>query len=165
MKTFKLWLESDIDRESLNQFLRTQKDWANRRQSGEETEDFRLDQRNQIQNLIDVSKSKIVDILNSSFSKEWKEYSDWEKEANKKGIIWGSFSPNFEKLGPHLKIGTSFDFSNDAEAVVTKDFYDLLMWREIIKTTQKALENSSSAGMSTQLAQGVTRLAALFPKK
>lgn len=159
---FRQFIEADeFDRNSLNQYLRQQGDWRQQRMSGQTRDQFQYGsgQLEQIGKMIEAAKAKVEQIINTNFRQEWPMYKKWEDAAHSGGFLFGHFSPNFEKLGPAIQIGPAFDFSQHDKVTVTQEFYNLLMWRGIVKATISAYENADNINSMTSLAQGVRRLA------
>lgn len=63
-------------------------------------------------------------------------------------------------MGPRYKIG-NFDFNNPDTVVVSQDFYNLLMYREIIRSLEKSITDNHQVNV-LRVNTALRRLAGLF---
>jgi hypothetical protein len=150
----------NYNRDILNQLLAKIQQWRQSRRTGSK-QDFSYDQKEieEVKNVVNLSKQKCLDKLNNHFSKEWKQYLVWEKNLTDQNLLFGH-DANLSGMGPRYKIG-NFDFNSPDTVVVSEDFYNLLMYREIIKSLEKSIKDNHQVNV-LRVDTALRRLAGLF---
>lgn len=93
--------------------------------------------------LCEFAKEHCIKIINAKFSKEWAQYSSWEKNAVAKGHLFFMASGVYAtSLPPLIKVGAFNISPNTDDITVPHDFYNLLLWRRIIGDFAKCLASN-----------------------
>jgi hypothetical protein len=93
---------------------------------------FEKEEVREIENVTRMAKQKWLGLMNAKYAKEFKQYLDWEKKTDGTLVTVGEPNVNRKKLSPPIKIGQVFDFGNLLNCTVNQEFYNLLIWRDVI---------------------------------
>ena len=103
----------------------------------------------QLKALEAVAKERVLKIIDTKFSKEWPEYRAWEKDAERKGYFLNFARTNIERLPPNIKVSTIFKIELDDEITIPHDFYNLLLWRYIIRQFARILQKGADVAQAS----------------
>ena len=93
---------------------------------------FEKEEVREIENVARMAKQKWLGLMNAKYAKEFKQYLGWEKKTEGALVTVGGPSVNRKKLAPPIEIGQVFDFGNLLNCTVNQEFYNLLIWRDVI---------------------------------
>jgi hypothetical protein len=141
--------ESMLDKNVLNELIRRLKEYRDKMRRGKIVGGkgrFRMtpDEVKQVTHVIDEAKQRIVDVINTTYKKEWPVYKQWEEYHGNKGHLL-NMNAYAKQLWPHMiKIG-SFNIPSESATSITipQELYNILLWRRVIAALAKGTSNSA----------------------
>lgn len=115
----------------------------------------------EVENVLKDAKKKWLDIMNKQYPQQYKQYMAWERSEAM--IIRLSSGVLRQNLVPSIKKGPfNFNMPKDKDGYrdiqVDENFYNLLVWREIIKGLEEMLQSASTPAGTNGIYVGLRRL-------